>query len=407
MAQGSLVTRSVNTLSSIGIANTGAFGDLITAPLTPSAQVDFIYGINTQTGTTSVTTTGVVDTNASRLRIQTGIGAAGAGTYQTTRICRYRQGEGMVARFTGVWASNAANSTQVIGVGNTQVGYFFGYNGTAFGVSLRNGGSDGWVAQTAWNGDKCDGTGASGFNWNKTFGNVMQIKYPFLGYGCITFWVLNPVTNAWILCHTIQYPNTSASVQLSNASFPFYANAVNTGNTSNLIMYVGSAAVFISGIREYLGPQWGIDNLKNTITTETNILSLRNATTYNGVANTALIRLRSISYSADGGNGASIFRLKKAVTLGGSPSYATISGTSGDNGVTITSGQSVASYDVAGTTVTGGTLIFNSTVARNDSAAFDMTSYNIYILPGETLTFSGFSAASTTTTICVNWNEDV
>ena len=407
MSQGSLVTRSVNTLSSIGIANTGAFGDLIISNLTPSVQIDFIYGINTQTGTTSVTTTGVVDTDASRLRIQTGVGAAGAGTFQSNRISRYRQGEGMVARFTGVWASSAANSTQVIGMGNTQVGYFFGFNGTAFGISMRNGGTDGWVAQTAWNGDRCDGTGPSGFNWNKTFGNVMQIKYPFLGYGSITFWVLNPVTSAWILCHTIQYPNTTASVQLSNASFPFYANAVNTGNTSNLIMYIGSVGVFISGVRDFLGPQWAIDNLKNSITTENNIFSLRNATTYNGVANSALIRLRSISYSADGGNGVSTMRLKKGVTLGGSPSYTTINGTSADQGVTITSGQSVASFDIAGTTVAGGTLIFNSTVARNNSATFDMTSYNIYISPGETLTFSGFAAASATIAICANWNEDV
>lgn len=407
MSQGSLVTRNVSTLSSIGISNTGAFGDLIVTELTPTIQIDFIYGINTQTGTTSIVTTGVADTDASRLRLQTGTGAAGSAVYQSYRVAKYRQGEGMVARFTAVWASSATNSTQVIGMGNAQVGYFFGFNGTAFGISLRNGGSDNWVAQTAWNGDKCDGTGPSGFNWNKTLGNVMQIKYPYLGYGAITFWVLNPVTNAWILCHTIQYPNSSASVQLSNASFPFYANAVNTGNTSNLIMYCGSVGVFISGLRAYLGAQWAIDNIENTVTTETNVFTLRNATTYNGVANTGLIRLRSLSFSSDGGNGVSTLRLKKGATLGGSPSYTTISGTSADQGVTITSGQSVASYDVAGTTVSGGTLIFNSTVARNDSATFDMTPYSIFVAPGETLTFSGTAAASASIQICVNWNEDV
>lgn len=407
MTQGSLVSRTVNTLSSIGIANTGAFGDLITAELTPTIQVDFVYGINTQTGSTSIATTGVADTDSSRLRLQTGVGAAGAATYSTVRIAKYRQGEGMVARFTGVWASNAANSTQVVGMGNTQIGYFFGYNGTAFGISLRNGGSDGWVAQTAWNGDKCDGTGQSGFNWNKTFGNVMQIKYPYLGYGCITFWVLNPITNAWILCHTIQYPNTSASTQISNASFPFYANVVNTGNTSNLIMYCGSVGVFISGQRAYLGGQWGIDSLKNTVTTEANMLSIRNCTTYNGVTNTGLIRLRSVSFSADGGNGVSTIRLKKGVTLGGSPNYTTINGTTANQGVTITSGNSVASYDTAGTTITGGTLLYNATVARNNSVTVDMTPYNFFISPAETLTFSVFSESSTTVQTCVNWNEDV
>jgi len=406
MAQSFTSQITNSTLSSIGPANCGPFGDLNIAQLTPSAQIDFIYGINTQTGTSSIVTTGVADTDASRLRLQTGVGAAGSATYQTTKTSRYRAGEGMIARFTGVWASSAASSTQVIGVGSTVLGYFFGFNGTAFGVSRRDASSDNWVAQTAWNGDKCDGTGASGFNWNKTFGNVMQIKYPFLGYGAITFWVQNPVDASWILCHTIRYPNTSASVQLSNASFPIYANAVNTGNTTNLIMYVGSVALFISGIREYLGPQWGIDSLKSTITAETNILSVRNATTYNGMTNTGIIRIRSVSYASDSGNGISILRLKKGVTLGGVPAYTTINGTTGDNGVTITSGNSLASYDVAGTTITGGTLIFNGTVARNNNVTIDMTPYNIYIAPAETLTFSVFAQVSSNIQVAVNWNED-
>lgn len=407
MAQGSLVTRSVNTISAIGGPNVGAFGDLISVPLTPSVQLDFTYGINSQTGSATTANSATVDTDASRLRFQTGTNIAGSAIFESVRIARYRQGEGMIARFTGAWASSAASSTQIIGVGNASEGYFFGFNGTAFGVSRRTGGSDNWVAQTAWNGDKCDGTGASGFNWNKTFGNVMMIRYPYLGYGCITFWVLNPVTNGWILCHTIQYPNTTASVQLVYASLPFYAQAVNTGNNTNLIMYVGSVGVFISGERAFLGAQWAIDNLKNTVTGETNIFSLRNCTTYNGVANTGSIRLRSLSFSSDNGNGTSTLRLRLGATLGGSPSYTTINGTSADSGVTITSGNSIASYDVAGTTATGGTLIFNSTVARNDSATFDLTPYSLFIAPGQTLTFSGTATASATIQICVNWNEDV
>ena len=375
-------------------------------PLTPVVQLDFIFGINTQTGTSTTANSATVDTSSSRLRLQTGTNVAGAATFQSQRIARYRQGEGMEARFTAVWVSNAANSTQVVGVGNTQVGYFFGYNGTAFGLSIRNASSDTWTAQTAWNGDKCDGTGASGFNWNKTLGNVMMIRYPYLGYGSITYWVLNPVTNAWILCHTIQYPNSSASVQVSNASFPFWANATNSGNNTNLISYVGSVGIFITGLRDFLGPQWAIDNQKS-VTTETNIISLRNCTTYNTVTNSGLIRLRSVSVCYNNaGNGYAMLRLKKAVTLGGVPAYTTINGTSADNGVTITSGNSIASYDVAGTTITGGTYIFNISLGISNSSIVDMTPYNIYIAPAETLTFSGFASLAGNIQVGINWNED-
>ena len=406
MAQGAVGVNILSSVVGIGGSNVSAFGDLITVQLTPVIQVDFVYGINTQTGTSSIVTTGVADTNASRLRLQTGVGAAGAATFQSIRIARYRAGEGMIARFTAVWTTSAANSKQVVGVGNTQVGYFFGYNGTEFGLSIRNGGLDGWVAQTAWNGDKCDGAGASGFNWDKTKGNVMMIRYPFLGYGAISFWVINPVTGAWILCHTIQYPNTTESVQVSNPSFPFYANIVNSGSTTNLIMYVGSIGVFISGVREFLGAQWATDSLKNTITAEANLLNLRNCTTYNTVTNSGLIRLRSLSCATDNGNGNATIRLKKGVTIGGSPSFATINGTTADQGVTITSGNSIASVDVAGTG-TSGTTLFNVCLARNSTVVYDLSPFNLFITPAETLTVTAFSAASASIQVALNWNEDV
>ena len=406
MAQGPIGVNILSNVVGIGGSNVSAFGDIIVANHTPVIQLDFVYGINTQTGTTSVVTTGVADTLLSRLRLQTGVGAAGAATFNSVRIARYRAGQGMMTRFTAVWTTSAASSTQVVGMGNTQVGYFFGYNGTAFGVSIRNGGSDTWTAQTNWNGDKCDGTGASGFNWNKTLGNVMQIRYPYLGYGDITFWVQNPATGAWILCHTIQYANSSASTQVSNPSFPFYANVVNSGSTTNLIMFVGSVGVFISGPREFLAAQWATDSLKNTITTETNLLNLRNCTTYNGVANSGLIRLRSLSAATDNGNGLATIRLKTGVTLGGSPSFTPINGSTADQGVTITSANSISSVDVAGTGTTG-VLIFNVCLARNSNFYYDFTPFNIFIAPSQTLTVTAFSAASASIQVALNWNEDV
>lgn len=398
---------NLSTILGIDSSGTSPFGDLIAVSLTPVVQLDFTYGINTQTGTSSIVSTGVVDTTASLLRLQSGTNSAGAATFRSQRTARYRPGQGMVARFTPIFASSAASSTQVMGVGGTDTGYFFGYNGTTFGISRRKGGTDNWIAQTDWNGDKCLGTGPSGFNWNKTLGNVCQIKYPYLGFGAITFWVQNPTDGTWILCHTIQYPNSSADVQISNPSMPFYANITNSGNTSNLIAYCGSVGVFLCGEREFLGPQWCIDNTK-TVTTELNVFSLRNATTYNGVTNTGAIRLRSISISyAAAGNNTGILRLKKGVTLGGTPAYTPISGSTADNGVTITSGNSIASFDIAGTTITSGTYIYSMTVGSVNSETQDVSPFNLIIAPGETLTFSAQTSGSGSFLVSANWNEDI
>lgn len=75
-------------------------------------------------------------------------------------------------------------------------------------------------------------------------------------------------------------------------------------------------------------------------------------------------------------------------TLGGVPAYTTINGTTADNGVTITSGNSAVSYDVAGTTITGGTKIFTVTVDNPNSTVIDLIPYEIYLPATETLTIS-------------------
>lgn len=392
----------------LGAENLSPFNDFIAVPLTPLLQVDFVYGINSQQGAVSIVTTGSGDMSVGRLRIQTGTGAAGSAEYKTRRPAQYRPGQGLICRFTTLFTTGVANSFQLAGAGDETDGYFFGYNGATFGVAHRNNSSTPtWVAQSSWNGDKCDGTGASGFNWNTTFGVPMQIMYPYLGYGNVTFWVQNPLTSRWILCHTIRYADSSAITQVRNPDMGVYVEATNTGNTSNLTMYMGSAAIFMCGAYSLLGkPKWAADNYKTTITTETALLSIRNATTYNGITNHGLIRINSISFSSTANNGVAILRLKVGATLGGVPAYTPINGSTADNGVTITSGNSLASFDVAGTTVTGGSYAFNLTIGSPGNDVITVQDLDIFISAGETLTLSGFSTASTTLGVGVNWTED-
>jgi len=390
-------------------ANQSAFGTLETAELTPVIQLDFVYGINTQTGTATVANSATVDTNAARLRLQTGTNSAGSAIFQSKRIAKYRAGQGIVARFTPIFTTGVASSTQLMGAGDATNGYFFGYNGTAFGILHRNGGVDTWTARTSWNGDKVDGSAGSSFTWNPTFGTPVQIKYPYLGYGNINFYVQNPDTSTWVLVHTIKYANTTATTQLTIPNLSFYAQVLNAGNTSNLIAYCGSVGFFISGIRNFVsGPRWALDNNKASITTETCLLNIRNATTYNGVANKTLLRLQSVSFAAaNGSNAIGVMRFRIGATIGGSPSWTTVNGTTAYSGVTITSGNSVVSYDTAGTTSTGGTYIYNLSVAQASALVVDLSQYEFFVAPGEILTIAGFSTVSTSLGVSINWTEDI
>ena len=405
MSQGGANFTILDNVVEIGGSSVSAFGTLETAEMTPLVQLDFIYGINTQTGVTAVANSATVDTLAGRLRLQSGTNSAGAATFTSRKTAKYRPGQGVTARFTGVWVTSAANSVQIVGAGSSVDGYFFGYNGTAFGVLLKNGGSSNWIAQTVWNGDKCDGSGKSGFTWNKTNGNVMMVKYPFLGYGDIKFYVQNPTTGGWILVHTIQYANSSPSVQVSNPNLSFFANITNGGNTTALTMYVGSVGIFLSGTRTFVGsPKWAYDNNKSGVTAETNIFTLQNCASYNGVTNQSLMRITHVSFSTTANNALGILRIRLGATVGGAPSFAPISGT---GTTTITNGNSVASVDTAGTTATDGTLMFTGTTGPNGAVDIDLTPFDIFLVPGEKMTFSVFSSASNTVAVCANWIEDI
>lgn len=396
-------------------ANQSAFGTLETAESEPVFQGDFTFGINTQLWNTAVTsgTGATVDTDSARLRIQCGTNSAGYAYIQTRRPIRYRAGQGMVARFTPLFSSGIASNVQVWGMFNIASnalydGYGFGYNGTAFSIVHYVRGTPAWTAQTSWNGDKVDGTAGTTFTLDPTKGTPMMIKYPYLGYGDIFFFVQNPTTGAWVQVHTIRYANSVATTQLSNPTLRFTGFTLNSGNTTNKTMYCGSVGVFISGKRSFVGnPKWSAEAILASVTTEANILTVKNATTYNTVTNTGLLRLSAISVASSAANGVAIFRFKINATLGGSPSYTTVSGTSADQGVTITSGNSIASYDVAGTTVTGGTKIFSITSDNPDSNIINLIPYELFVAPTETLTISAYSSINSTIGIALNWSEDI
>ena len=58
----------------------------------------------------------------------------------TKQIAIYRPGQGIDSRFTSIFATGTSDCTQLVGIGSEDNGFFFGYNGTSFGVLRRSGG---------------------------------------------------------------------------------------------------------------------------------------------------------------------------------------------------------------------------------------------------------------------------
>jgi hypothetical protein len=120
-----------------------AFGELRSESKTPQVQMRFPYNIVhpdigqklTNNASSSVT---VSDGQA----VVTCAGAYPAFS-QIRTIDTVRYGPGQGAQFLGTCAftTGAALSSQVFGTGDDDEGFFFGYNGTDFGVLRRSGGS--------------------------------------------------------------------------------------------------------------------------------------------------------------------------------------------------------------------------------------------------------------------------
>lgn len=116
-----------------------AFGELSVAELSPVVQLQFPYNINTDqieirnnNGASSV-----VDNMAN---LSTGAGANQSSTILSKTPIKYNSGQGGLVRGSPKYTLGVANSTQYWGIGNSTDGYFFGYNGTEFGILRRQGG---------------------------------------------------------------------------------------------------------------------------------------------------------------------------------------------------------------------------------------------------------------------------
>lgn len=393
-----------------------AFGELSTIEPQPVAQIDFVYGINTYTTVSATTGSGTVTGSSGLLVCSTTAAASSSAQLSSLRYIKYRPGQGAKGMFTALFTTGVADSKQYAGMFTPSLnnGYGFGYDGATFGIWQISGGSETHIPQTSWNRDVMDGAGGqnnkSGMTLDPTNGNVFKVIYQYLGFGSIQFYIENSFNGQFVIVHEIEYTNNNTTPSLSQPSLNLLWKAINTTNTSNIVVKGASGALFVEGDRKLLGPSHGLDNNKSTVTTETNIITIRNATSYNGKNNRAHIRLRTISFASNtggAGNGITTCKITRNATLGGSPSYTTINGTTADSGVTITNGNSIASYDTAGTTVTGGTVIFNSIIGVGNNAYEDLEGLDLFAYPGDTLTFSITSTQSVTTGIGVTWTEDI
>lgn len=371
-----------------------AFGELSVSQPSPRVLCHFPYNLNTDVVSTTTAGSGSVTHSGQFAVISSGAATSSSGRLESVRILEYNPGTGGLARFTCVFDAAVAGNTQIAGIGNTTDGYFFGYNGTSFGILHRAGGSDTWIPQEEWNGNRMLGDERYIQTLDPEQGNVFQIRYQWLGFGAIQFSIENNVSGNLEVVHTIRYANQNTSVSVNNPSFPFFAESANTTNNTAIVMNIPSIGLYIEGKDTSAGEtRNAIDNTKTSVSTETNILTIRNKSTYQSVSNSIVVQPDFVTLAVDGTKN-SVFRVYANATLGGSPSYTDVR-----------TNNSVVDYDTAGTTISNGVLLASFALDKAGSLSQAFREFEFYLNPGQTMTFSCESTANTDATVAISWAE--
>ena len=221
----------------IGGTNTDAFGRLrVSQPYTLFDSQNR-YAIDNQFDTSTVTggsTTYLPNESSVRMDVTTASGAEVV--RQTFRSFPYQPGKGLLVLATFVMNEAKTNLRQRVGYFGVQNGVFFQLNNTTKSFILRTyiGGSvddtTRKVDQSAWNGDKLDGTGASGLTLDLTKPQILWMDFEWLGVGNVRCGFI--INGQYIVCHTYQNANvTGTSVYMTTAILPVRYEITNTAAT--------------------------------------------------------------------------------------------------------------------------------------------------------------------------------
>ena len=189
---------------------------------------------------------------------------------------------------------------------------------------------DTFIPQSDWNGDKLDGTGASGVTITPLKGNVFEIDLQYLGFGVIVIYAEVATANSnnaeFVAIHTIKNPNTLILPIFTNPSFPFTMAAYSAGSTTNLTVSCASFAGFIEGKKVLHGNRFTYFNQLTTVgsTNFQALFTIMNTRYYAGKANQSVINLLSVS-GAIKHTSPVIYYLIRGGTLQGNPSFSQLS----------------------------------------------------------------------------------
>lgn len=408
----SMPSVAISSMPSVGITNTPSVG-IATFPemfqdafgrarvSEPYTLGDYknIYG--SDPGLLEYTANGGLITYAANEACATltvGPSANSRAIHQSRMYHHYMPGKSQMMLTTFVFGAGQLNITK-------RTGYFDDYNG----IYLEQA-TDGTGATTvSWNirsyvGGSLSYETATQSNWNintllsgsvildLTKTQIAFIDFEWLGVGTVRVGFI--VDGKFYVVHKFHHSNIATSVYMSNPNLPSRCEVLNTSTTIGSMKQICSTVMSEGGYVE-AGMDWAATtgNTADTLDvggTNYPILAIRLKNSFKGYPNRMVVRPENFSFFAlTNGIMWSIYKLNSVASLGGTPTWNTVSADSGVeyciDATSFTPGDLLESgFIAAGSANTGNNAINlgHSTVSKRNYIVqnFDSSSSEIYLL---------------------------
>lgn len=180
---------------------------------------------------------------------------------QSYRVMPYQPGKGLLFLGTFVMAAAQTNLRQRVGYFNTDNGVFFQKDGATNAFVLRTATSGSpsdarTITQANWNGDKLDGTGASGLTLDTTKSQILWMDFEWLGVGSVRCGFI--INGQYIVCHTFNNANDLDKVYMTTAILPvrYEIEALNTLATGATMKQICSTVITEGGYQQAVAGQF-------------------------------------------------------------------------------------------------------------------------------------------------------
>ncbi len=212
-----------------------SFGRLRTSNPTTLFDSQNRYTLNTKFYSNTVGTSSVTyNANQSAVLLNVGTSSGDFVARESKYVFNYQPGKSLLIMSTFVMNEPKTNLVQRVGYFGSDNGYYIQLDGSTLSIVERSNSTgvvtNNVVTQANWNGDKLDGTGASGIVINKSASQIFYTDVEWLGVGSVRTGVV--IDGKFINAHTFHHANTTPYTYITTACLPIRYEIFNNGGST-------------------------------------------------------------------------------------------------------------------------------------------------------------------------------